>query len=1372
MSEQFGPIQELLDRVRARWRRLVLLDVTTRAATAGVVIVGLALVLAHWMSRAPVALAVVGVSTLVAGLTAIAWAAWPARHVPSDRKIARFIEEREPSLDERLVSAVDVATVRSSDERPAFAGAMVRDAAKAAAGVDAAAIVPREALQRRAARAVVACLLLSGMLFASRHVARQAFDAVALLLFPSRIVLEVTPGNTRVQAGSGLTVEAHLVGNTAPVVAQLLRAASGSDDWQPTEMETDGQGHFRLALQSLTSSFRYKVLAGSAASPAFDVAVLRAPRVARIDVAYAYPQALGLAPRVEEDGGDIYGPEGTKVKVTVHTDAPVTTGRMVLGPDTSLNLSAESPTTLSGSLQISENGSYRVTLADADGMKSQGDTEYFIRILDDRPPEVHVVRPASDRRVTRLEEVEITAEAQDDFGVSALELVYAVRGGAEKVVPLGIAPRSTSVTGHYVMYLEDIDVTPGDFISYYVRARDLPRGKRASESRSDIFFLEVKPFEEEFTLAQTQAAMGGGSGNPQLDDLVAAQKEIVVATWKLDRRSRDAQGAKSEQDIRAVSKSEAELKQRVEQTSSASANRRCATRGGRGRTARGQASVRSHPHRRRLRGTPRVGQAMPEEDAMTTASNAMGKAITSLNALKTSDALPHEMEALNALLKAQADVKKRQIQRQQAGNGAGSNRSTEDLSSLFDKELAKNQQTNYENKTSAEQTEDKNASSVDRIKDLARRQDELVRSQQEFARNQNQMSADEQKRQLDSLSREQNDLRERAEQVAKQLQQAGQQQQGGQQGEPGQQGQKSQSGQPSGQPGQSAGQQGQAGQSGQRRPASSQNARQVAQGPEGGQQGTQQMRDISEEMRNAANDLKRQDTGPGECTRRACARAAARTRTAASRRARPKAVVERSAICSSRRGNLQTRSGRLRPSPAGGRDGQASRDMLRRLAGEQERLAERLQRVQDGLQQVPHPPRRTARDRRASAGRARSCAGIRRDLQQAAADAANDIERQRLAERMQQSAEAMRQAASGQSTSTPTVRPRRVRQRRGRARPARPARSRNSRVRSIGLAESAEPRRHAAGRGIAQVERSGLARARPSQPDGRSDASTRGARSPGVESAAGLAADRLAGAGQAVADGRSRGRARADRPGSCAAAQLRADIGKQMQQVRELLERDAARQRSRSTGGPGSTFEGQGMVLSAPGSEGFKQDFAKWQELTRQVTLALDEVEIIAVEAAAGEEPRRIAWRPAAMNGPLPNTSSKWTATSRRSRRGNGPDPFRVADSLVARCAAGAWACRDRVLFISATPRSPGSAAASPAGGLARAVAHRRPPLRVPACHPASSGERRRRRSYRCWWTPPAACASPMRTAERGSPRRRQLLTVARPAGAVAHRQA
>jgi hypothetical protein len=46
------------------------------------------------------------------------------------------------------------------------------------------------------------------------------------------------------------------------------------------------------------------------------------------------------------------------------------------------------------------------------------------------------------------------------------------------------------------------------------------------------------------------------------------------------------------------------------------------------------------------------------------------------------------------------------IQRQQAGSGNGSNRSNYDLSPLFDKELQKQQQTNYETRSTAEQKDD------------------------------------------------------------------------------------------------------------------------------------------------------------------------------------------------------------------------------------------------------------------------------------------------------------------------------------------------------------------------------------------------------------------------------------------------------------------------------------------------------------------------------------------------------------------------------------------------------------------------------------------------------------------------------------------
>jgi hypothetical protein len=43
--------------------------------------------------------------------------------------------------------------------------------------------------------------------------------------------------------------------------------------------------------------------------------------------------------------------------------------------------------------------------------------------------------------------------------------------------------------------------------------------------------------------------------------------------------------------------------------------------------------------------------------------------------------------------------------------------------------------------------------------------------------------------------------------------------------------------------------------------------------------------------------------------------------------------------------------------------------------------------------------------------------------------------------------------------------------------------------------------------------------------------------------------------------------------------------------------------------GGGSTPEGQLMVLSAPGTEAFKQDFSKWEVLHKDVTLGLERLE-------------------------------------------------------------------------------------------------------------------------------------------------------------------
>jgi hypothetical protein len=75
------------------------------------------------------------------------------------------------------------------------------------------------------------------------------------------------------------------------------------------------------------------------------------------------------------------------------------------------------------------------------------------------------------------------------------------------------------------------------------------------------------------------------------------------------------------------------------------------------------------------------------------------------------------------------------------------------------------------------------------------------------------------------------------------------------------------------------------------------------------------------------------------------------------------------------------------------------------------------------------------------------------------------------------------------------------------------------------------------------------------------------------------------------------------------AGRLRDEYARQLKAAQELLGELKRDERSTGQGGSGFTFEGQGMVLSAPGTQAFKQDFAKWEELRRQATLALEQAE-------------------------------------------------------------------------------------------------------------------------------------------------------------------
>ncbi len=1065
-------------------------------------------------------------------------------------QLARLVEERVAGLDDVVVTAVDYAA--REHHTPVMASRLAGAALRLLPDDSADRVVARSDLAGAGRAALGAGALLA---VAAAFMAGPVVDAVrvaGLYVLPATQHIRVQPGDVRVRAGASVTITASVASGAERVTPSLV-TGEGADS-TPLPMARTADGTFAVTVPDVAASFRYLVRAGTLQSTGYTVTVLQPAAVERIDLDYAFPPALHLAPRREENGGDIYAPEGTTVRLTVTADRAVRASALVLGDGTRLPLDVTGRVS-AGDLNVTADGSYRVALVEDDGVETAGDTEYFIRTLLDRPPDVRVLRPAGDREVTPLEEVLIEARADDDFGVRSFDLVLQKPGDADVVVPLRGPRDGLTANGRHLLYLEDLDVAPGDFVTYYVRASDVGRGKPSSETRSDIFFLEVKAFNDEFVAAQSQAMSAGGQSQGT-QDLAAAQKELVVATWKLDSRGRRARRTGSAADIKAL----AAAQRAIEQRAAKEAGNQLQATAGPTRGRRGRATVDT------------VGN-----DPMGLAIEAMRRAAAELDRLQLAAALPHEKEALNQLLRAEADVRRRQVARQQSGGGGG-NRTTPDLSALFDQELRKRQETNYETPAASEtrQDEAQDDDPLAKLRELARRQEALGREQQDLARTQQALEAEALKRRLEKLTRDQEELRRQLEEVARSVPSppAGGEPEAGRSAQERSEGRREgqrQAGQASG--GQSQGEPQNA--QGQRSGQTGGDRQSSGQGPRESERDA--MRDAAADMRQAAAGLQRQD--PAQASESA-SRAVERIR-----RAEEALRGSTANDLQRRRGDLQIEARQLaeaerRLTAEMTRLGTSAdaRARGRQVAAEQDRLAARAERLGQDVRGLAR-----------RAPEAESRGGLDR--------AGRELESGQAVEHMRNVSRALKEAATTPAGASPSA-------------------AETSSDAGGGQAGKAAPRPDlSAAAAMAESAARTLDRVADSLAAGRAGDTNRSASLEDPLAQANDLRQRIEAVERSLEQLREsggRGRqgqsAREGEPGRG----VQGEMSRLQQQLADDMREARGQVDSMSRAAPelrGSTPEDWQPSVSAPGTEAFKQDFTRWESLKAHLLLALEKVE-------------------------------------------------------------------------------------------------------------------------------------------------------------------
>jgi hypothetical protein len=667
----------------------------------------------------------------------------------SDEQVALYLEENEPTLDASVLSALQVTRDRAAEgDRPGDLGhEVVRLAAERCRTVEDGRQVDRGSLTR-ASGALAVLVTAAAVLF----LAGPTFLGTAgpLILRPwstadaaSPYAVDVDPGNLTVPRGADVRIGARLINFDAGVVE--LSVQRGADAaWERFPMTSDPEtGDFAVLLFDVDRRTEYFVEAEGVRSGLFRIDVVDLPYVDRIDLEYRFPEYSGLEPRYVEGGGDIVALRGTVVGLRITSTIPVGLGWLTMDDGSETVLAPGPDGRLSGEIEVWGEAFYRVWLEGPDGTRVEASPEFRIEALDDLPPAVSFERPGRDVAVTSVDEVFAEVRAEDDYGVARLDLVYRVNGGAEDTVVLyGTrgAGRRELARGH-TLYLEDLELQPGDLISYYARARESWRGPETRSATTDLYFVEIRPFDRRFRQAdQAGGQQGGGMG--MQGDLSEQQRQIIAATFRLIRESEsgEADSGRRSEDIATLALVQARLRQQVETL----VERMLA----RGITADSTFAV--------------IARELPlAAEEMLTAEEALGSG-------EADSALPPEQQALAHLQRAEAAFRETQVGRGQdgGGGGGGGQGDAEDLADLFELELdrMRNQYESVQRDQRQQQNEEVDEA-LQRVQELARRQQQInerMRQEQESGAGgegvarQGQLAeeTEELARQLERLSRE------------------------------------------------------------------------------------------------------------------------------------------------------------------------------------------------------------------------------------------------------------------------------------------------------------------------------------------------------------------------------------------------------------------------------------------------------------------------------------------------------------------------------------------------------------------------------------------------------------------------------------------
>ncbi|MBN1560075.1 hypothetical protein JW998_07475 [candidate division KSB1 bacterium] len=359
---------------------------------------------------------------------------------------------------------------------------------------------------------LVALSLLPGLLFSS-------FFSVGLarLLSPAadvrgeeKIDFVVVPGDASVIKGQDLRVRAWLSDSSAMSLTLHFENPSGQ---QQLTLQRSMADSFSHTFPNIRDTLNYSFSLRDIRSRVFSVYPIERPMLRSLQVRVDPPAYAGIeSSLLDENIGDIYALKGSRIKLAGIANKELDFGYLLFSDDRrSIDVQDRR---ISADFIIRQNDTYSINLTDDAGHSNAAPITYQITVMPDNAPFVQIVTPGRDIDLADDMLIPLAIEAQDDFGISKLQLAHQLLPGGEgepdsarfALTPIrGFAADEEELRIAFNWDLSQQEMFPTDVLVYYVQAFDNDDISGPKSSRSAMYrarFPSLYEMYEEFATEQ------------------------------------------------------------------------------------------------------------------------------------------------------------------------------------------------------------------------------------------------------------------------------------------------------------------------------------------------------------------------------------------------------------------------------------------------------------------------------------------------------------------------------------------------------------------------------------------------------------------------------------------------------------------------------------------------------------------------------------------------------------------------------------------------------------------------------------------------------------------------------------------------------